>query len=781
MEPANQLQHRESQRRHWQARLYIAQSEEPSDRSPAWARLGSWTRLPYMDFMSSCSPKRYRDLKGSAIADAFQDEMLRDFLEHATDLIHMLAPDGRVLYANRAWRETLGYTEHETATLTMFDVVAPDSLDSARENLRRALASESAVEIEMAVLAKDGRRIIVRGRANARFVNGVAVSTRGIYRDVTAELASAELLQKAQRINAAAMRAKTAFLDRVSHELRTPLAAIIGFADILLQNRGGQLGSMDITFVERIAAQSRHLLTLIEDVLAYAEIEARTIELESTTVDVSALAREVASVAGESIRVEAPASAMLLTDGGTLRRAVRYLIDDAMRRGHGGGVTVRVVTDPGSGAPQALEVQDDPTSSTVGPAPLEASVALELGLTVARSLCQVLGYRLVMSINEFGATTRRVEFHEAPQRDQVAQDEMATTLHAFLEASPLPIIAFAPDWIVSVWNTAASRTFGWTSSDVLGKRLPVLRPQDESSFRDLLRRALQAQGGIVDEPAVHVRSDGSPIAVHASIAPLRSTDGRLRGFISIIADVSERKRLESELRQAHKMEVVGLLAGGIAHDFNNLMTVISAHTEFLLSDIAAHDERRDDAMAIRDVARRASDLTRQLLLFTRNEVPELRVVDLSAKILEAERMLCRTIGSRITVVTVPAAEPVLAYADPSQVEQVIMNLALNARDAMPNGGVLTLATSAVAGEGDRPGIAVLTVRDTGTGMDEATRDHIFRPFFTTKERGQGTGLGLATVNTVVTEAGGSISLDTEPGKGTTFWIHLPLVKGPCTE
>ncbi|MDB4888730.1 MAG: sensor hybrid histidine kinase [Gemmatimonadetes bacterium] len=729
--------------------------------------------------MTSCTAKPLRDEEMRAIADSFRDDMLRDFLEYATDLIHMLAPDGRVLYANRAWRETLGYTQEETATLSMFDVVPLDSLDSARANLSRALNSESPIEVEMTVLSKDGRRIIVRGRANGRFVDGVAVSTRGIYRDVTAELEAAELLRKAQRTDAAAMRAKSAFLDRVSHELRTPLAAVIGFADILLQNRGGRLASTDITFVERIAAQGRHLLTLIEDVLAYAEIEARTVGLESTMVNVADLVRDVATLSGPSILVEAPSESILLTDADTLRRIIRYLVDDATRRSNGGEVTVRVVVDAASGLAQALEVEDDPFGGSEVRVPFESSVTLELGLTVARSLCQILGYRFTTVTNEFGTTTRRVELNELPQHDDLAQEELATTLHAFLEASPLPIVAFAPDWTVRVWNTAASRTFGWSSADVLGKRLPVLRTQDESPFRDMLRRALQTPGGIADEPTVHVRSDGAAVAVHASIAPLRSRDGRLRGFISIIADVSERKRLERELRQAQKMEVVGLLAGGIAHDFNNLLTVISAHTDFLLSDISVHDERRDDAVAIRDVANRASDLTRQLLLFTRNEAPERRVVDLSAKILDVARMLRRTIGSRIQIATVPAAEPVLAHADPSRVEQVLMNLALNARDAMPGGGVLTLETSVVPGEEGQQGTAVLTVRDTGVGMHATTRDHVFEPYFTTKERGQGTGLGLATVRTIVNEAGGSISLETELGKGTTFRIHLPLVNAPA--
>jgi PAS domain S-box-containing protein len=712
------------------------------------------------------------------------EAQLRDFVESATDLIHMLAPDGRILYANRAWRETLGYTEEEIAQLSMLDIVASDSRDTASESLRRTL-SGVPVEIEVAVLAKDGRRIIVRGHANCRFVDGVPAGTRGIYRDVTAEREAAECLRKAQRIEASAMRSKTAFLDRVSHELRTPLAAIIGFGDILLHNRGGHLDAMEVKFLERIAAQGRNLLTLVEDVLAYAEIEARSLDLDLKTVDVAGLLREVVDPhadqqerrSGIPIRVQAPLSAMLATDASTLRRIIRYLVDDAIKRAGASEVSVRLLVDPASGSATAIEVSDEPSfgnGGIAGSVSIDPSVTLELGLTVARSLCQLLGYHFVTETNELGATTRRIELREAPQRDQRAQDEMATTLHTVLEASPLPIITFDPDWTVRVWNDAASRLFGWTSADVVGKRLPVLRSEDESAFRELLRQALESPTGIAAVPATHARSDGSSVDVHASIAPLRSRDGRLRGFISIVADVSERNRLESELRQAQKMEVVGRLAGGIAHDFNNLLTVISAHSEFLLSDIPVHDKRRDDAIAIRDVARRAADLTRHLLLFARKEVPERRVVDLNRKLANTERMLRRTLGSKIAIVTTPDADPVLVHADPSQMEQVIMNLALNARDAMPQGGTLVLTTATVAGERGEPGHAILTVSDTGVGIDAATRDHIFEPFFTTKERGEGTGLGLATVYTIVKETGGSVSLESEPGEGTTFRVQFPL-------
>src|SRR5260221_2271384 len=428
------------------------------------------------------------------------EAQLRDFVESATDLIHMLAPDGRVLYANRAWRETLGYTDEEITQLSMLDIVAADSHDTARAALQRLLSGESPVPIEVAVMVRE-------------------------------------------------------VVDHQTDGARHP-----------------------------------------------------------------------------SIGVQAPLSAMLATDAATLRRVVRYLLEDAIKRGAGSAVSVTLVADAESGSARAIEVCDEPSRSVedaVGATLTDPSIALELGLTVARSLCRLLGYHFLTETDEHGTTTRRIELCEGARRDQRAQDDMATTLHAFLEGSPLPIITFDPDWTVRVWNEAASRMFGWTPADVVGKRLPVLRADDEPSFRELLRRALESDAGIADVPATHVRSDGSPVNVHASIAPLRSQEGRLRGFISILADVSERRRLENELRQAQKMEVVGQLAGGIVHDFNNILTIITAHSEFLIGDLGVDDERRDDAVAIRDVAKRASDLTRHLLLFARKDAPEHKLVDLN--------------------------------------------------------------------------------------------------------------------------------------------------------
>jgi nitrogen-specific signal transduction histidine kinase/ActR/RegA family two-component response regulator len=264
-------------------------------------------------------------------------------------------------------------------------------------------------------------------------------------------------------------------------------------------------------------------------------------------------------------------------------------------------------------------------------------------------------------------------------------------------------------------------------------------------------------------------------------------EGQATRIIGAIMDITERKHLENELSQAQKMEAVGHLAGGVAHDFNNLLTIISGSSEILLQRLPADEPMRELVSEIRQAGSRAADLTRQLLAFSRRTVLAPKLLDLNESVRDSEKLLRRLIEEDVEFQTFLAPELDPVKVDPVQLGQVIMNLAVNARDAMPTGGTLTLSTrnralddaAAARSIEARPGrYVVLRVSDTGSGMTPEVRARVFEPFFTTKEMGKGTGLGLAMVYGVVKQSGGFISVESEPGRGTVFEIHFPAAEGP---
>ncbi len=288
-----------------------------------------------------------------------------------------------------------------------------------------------------------------------------------------------------------------------------------------------------------------------------------------------------------------------------------------------------------------------------------------------------------------------------------------------------------------------------------------------------------------------LHKDGTWRTVESTASVVRNAKGEIEKFVVVNRDITERKQAEEalsqsekQLRQAQKMEAVGRLSGGIAHDFNNLLGVIIGYSESLEARLDQNEPLRKSAEEIKKAGQRAASLIRQLLAFSRQQVLEPKVLDLNAVVAEVEKMLRRVIGEDIELTTVLDPATARVKADQGQIEQVIMNLAVNARDAMPEGGKLTIETAnAALDEGlarhspyVRPGpYVLLAVSDTGIGMDAETQVHIFEPFFTTKELGKGTGLGLATVYGVVKQSGGYIWVYSEPGKGTTFKVYLPRV------
>src|SRR5438034_156058 len=348
------------------------------------------------------------------------------------------------------------------------------------------------------------------------------------------------------------------------------------------------------------------------------------------------------------------------------------------------------------------------------------------------------------------------------------------------------IFALSPGGEVTSLNPAFEEMTGFPPAEWVGRPFEAfVHPDDVPLALDLFGRVLQGEPRPTIQFRILTKTGPYRVAEFSASAQLR--DGRITGILGIGRDVTERLGLEQQLRQAQKMEAVGRLAGGIAHDFNNILTAITGHADLLLEDLGHHDPRRADVDEIRRSAERAAGLTRQLLAFSRRQVLPPKVVDLNALVLDMDKLLRRLIGEDVELATV--LDPTLGRvtADPGQLEQVIVNLAVNARDAMPQGGKLTLETRNIDLDSSytlehslvKPGPYVqLTVSDSGIGMDEETQAHAFEPFFTTKPRGQGTGLGLAMVYGTVKQSGGFIWVYSEPGRGATFKIYLPRVDAP---
>jgi signal transduction histidine kinase len=347
-----------------------------------------------------------------------------------------------------------------------------------------------------------------------------------------------------------------------------------------------------------------------------------------------------------------------------------------------------------------------------------------------------------------------------------ALEESEDSHRLLFAANPLPMYTYDKESLrfVAV-NDAALALFGYTRDEFLARTLSDL--------------ALSAGS---DGPAAARTCDGTIVNVEVTAREI-DLRGR-RTVLCATADVTQRRHLEEQLRQSQKMEAVGRLAGGVAHDFNNMLSVIIGYTQIHLADMPPEDPIRPDIEEMDKAAGRAADLTRQLLMFSRQQVLQPKDLQLDEVLGGLKKMLHRLVGEDIEVLV--RAEPGLdcVHADPSSIDQVVMNLVVNARDAMPKGGRLTLEVNNVVLDdayarehpGAKPGrYVMLSAADTGIGMDAATRTRIFEPFFTTKAEGKGTGLGLSTVFGIVAQSGGSMTVDSEPGKGTTFRLYLPAV------
>jgi len=384
----------------------------------------------------------------------------------------------------------------------------------------------------------------------------------------------------------------------------------------------------------------------------------------------------------------------------------------------------------------------------------------------------------------------------AIRRAHMALQESEARVQAVLAAALDAIIGMDERGMILDWNPCAETMFGRRRDEALGLPLvETILPADQwAVYTSGLRQYMETgEWPLLNRrlETVARRRNGEEFPVEVSVVPLK--EGFAHHFYWFIVDISERRaaemklhQTEEQLRQSQKMEAVGQLAGGVAHDFNNLLTVIRGYVDLLKSNLPPGASALDDLKEIGNAAERATWLTRQLLAFSRRQILAPQVLDLNVLIGNFEKILSRLIGEDIVLKTQLTAGLALIQADPGQIEQIIMNLAVNARDAMPTGGRLTIETETVFLNESLPDTSLvvpsgryvlLAVSDTGCGMDAETQKRIFEPFFTTKEIGKGTGLGLSTVYGIVKQSGGFIWVDSEQGEGTTFKVYLPVVDG----
>jgi len=352
-------------------------------------------------------------------------------------------------------------------------------------------------------------------------------------------------------------------------------------------------------------------------------------------------------------------------------------------------------------------------------------------------------------------------------------------LALIVDSSQDAIIGKNLDGVITQWNKGAEQIYGYTAAEVIGRNVSILCPSDRpDEIPGILEKIRQGQQVEYFE-SVRMTKDGRRLHMSISVSPIYDAEGRVVGASAIGRNITAQKKIEDQLRQSQKLEAVGRLAGGVAHDFNNLLGIVTACTELLRRRVDIESLEYIDN--IREAANRGAALTRQLLAFSRRQPVQTEILDLNERLKEAGKLLKPLMGDDVEIVLPSRLTPAIVESDPGQLDQIVLNLAVNSRDAMPRGGKLIIETGvhdldeAFAREHSMtPGrYVMLAVSDNGIGMDDATRSRIFEPFFTTKESGKGSGLGLATVYGIVKQCGGHIWVYSEVSHGTTFKIYLP--------
>ncbi len=785
---------------------------------------------------------------GGEAAEALRasEQRFRALFEHSSEVITLLAADGTVLYASQPAAPVLGYGPTENVGRNVFELIHPDDRSGALELFAELMEEPGhVVRSELRAQHKDGtwRRLEVVGvnRLSEPAIGAVVVN----YRDITdRERTERDLRETLSLLNATFESTADGLLvvDLAGHivSFNRKFAELWRIPDSILETKDAP---RTIAFVLEQLADPQGFITKVRDLYARPDASsfdvlvfkdgriferlsqpqriggksvgrvwsfrdvteakrAERIQLATYRISEAAhaagslqeLFRAIHAIVGELM--PAKNFYIALYDAASDLLTFPYYVDEydsdfpAKRPGKGLTEYVLRTGEPLLVTPEVqaelerrgqVELIGAPSIDWVG-VPLKIGDR-PIGVLVAQTYAPGVRYgETERHILQFVSTQVAMAIERKRTEEQLHESERKYRLLFETNPEPMFVYDFETLRILAV-NGAAITRYGYSEAEFLALTIRDIRPVEEQGRleQELARRPDE---GAIRTGVRHRAKDGRLFEVDLVARPLEFAGRRAR--LVLARDVTAQRHLEDQLRQSQKMEAVGQLAGGIAHDFNNLLTAILGSTQLLLQVTPPGDVRREDVDEIRNAGLRAAELTRQLLAFSRRQVLAPKVLELNGVVANMDKMLRRLIGEDVELATTLHAEAGAVNADPGQLEQVLLNLVVNARDAMPGGGRVLIETTRVLLRDELverrhrlpPGdYACLAVTDSGAGMDESTQAHLFEPFFTTKEVGKGTGLGLATVYGIVKQSGGYIWVYSEPGRGTTVRVYLPRVPG----
>lgn len=739
-------------------------------------------------------------LPREAPADGHVFEDIADAMPH---MVWLADPDGGTTYHNRRILEYTGLPAGLTLGAGWERLVHPDDVSASRATWLHSVGTGEPFETEYRLRRYDGvyRRFLARAHTQLDS-GGAVVRWVGTCTDIEDMRRTAELLKAVANGTTDAVFVK----DRDGkYLLANPATArFVGRAD------GDLLGRTDAELFDPDSARlveerDRHVMTTgvaetnVEELTAagvtrtYLATKAPYRDEDGTVIGVIGITRDVTELkrSEESLRASEERQALAL-------------------RGAGGGAwDWNLDTGDIWWSPELYELWGVQPGTPMGIAESLAAIHeddreaihVALGVAIDRRAdyrCEfrihhpVHGERWMASYGQVARDQSGRPTHllgislDVTERKRLAEerDALLARLQLQFERMPLAYVQFDADLRVTDWNPAAERIFGFRKDEVLGMGPPYEKIVPESFRAEAAPLLARIQAGDMGAHSVNpnLTKDGRTITCEWFNTPLLDEGGRFTGLLCLAQDLTERLLLEEQFMQAQKMEAVGQLAGGVAHDFNNLLTIISGYSELLLDMMGTGNSMRESVTAISEASERAASLTRQLLAFSRKTVLSPKVLDLNDVVRETEKLLRRLIGEDVLLTTVLDAKISKVKVDPGQLGQILMNLAVNARDAMTKNAKLTIETRNVVLDREysllrpdvKPGSYVmLSVSDNGIGMTAEVKARIFEPFYTTKQPGEGTGLGLAVVLGIVKQSNGHVDVDSEPGLGTTFKIYFP--------